>query len=80
MPRINTNTTSGINFAIEHKDSYISYTNESGYTGYQFQKQEFDYHEATISLENFDENYKLEDLSAQVKIRGNSIASIIKNH
>ena len=46
MPRINTNTTSGINFAIEHKDSYISYTNESGYTGYQFQKQEFNYHEA----------------------------------
>ena len=64
MPRINTNTTSGINFAIEHKDAYISYIYEAGYTGYQFQKQEFDYHEATISLENFDENYKLEDLSA----------------
>ena len=78
MPRINTKTTSGINFAIEHKDAYISYIYEAGYTGYQFQKQEFDYHDATISLENFDENSKIEDLSAQVKIRGNTTTAYDK--
>ena len=31
MPRININITAGINFAIEHKDSYISYIEESIY-------------------------------------------------
>lgn len=76
MPRININTTVSINFATEHNDAYISYTDEAGYTGQRFQKQEFDYHEDTILLENFDENYKSEDLSAQVKIRANSISGL----
>ena len=78
MPVIRINTVDGTNFAEEHKDTYVYHTDQSGLGWYQFQKQEFDYHDATISLENFDENFKIEDLSAQVKIRGNTTTAYDK--
>lgn len=78
MPVININTTNGVNFATEHKDTFVLHESESGISYYEFKKQEFNYHEATISLENFDENFKLDNLSAQVKIRGNTTTAYDK--
>ncbi len=78
MPVISINTTNGVNFATEHKDTFVLHESESGISYYEFKKQEFNYHDATISLENFDENFKLDNLSAQVKIRGNTTTAYDK--
>ena len=69
MPVIRIDTADKSNtFATERKNIYFE--DSKGF--WEFEKQEFPYQDATITVENLDDNITKSNLSAQVKVRGNT--------